>query len=456
MVSTKDGESKRLFGTNGIRGFPNVDLTTDFCSRIGRSIGEYAPGSVIAMGRDTRSTGDFVQSSVLSGVLASGKSVLDLGILPTPAVQYYCKTKGIFGIVITASHNPPEFNGIKCIADDGTELDRAEEERIEGIFHMNSFAKVPWDRIGTVTHMNEGLHHYVGGILDRIDPDSIRRRNYRVLVDTGNGASFRTTPFLLEQLNCSLVTLNANPDGRFSSRNSEPKPENLGDLMSLMKSGRFDLGVAHDGDADRAVFIDEKGRFIDGDKTLSLVVKSVVKKGDKVVTPISSSDAIDEVCAERGARVIRTKVGAPIVSRAMILEEAAIGGEENGGVIYGAHQYCRDGAMTLGLVLSLMATTGKPISGLISELPDYTMSKNQVPLRMDREKLIKAVSEDSAVTKADFTDGIKIIRDDGWVLVRPSGTEPIVRVYGQSRSADTARKYCDEFVSLVEKIQSQT
>ena len=456
MEKAGDGEYPRLFGTNGIRGIPNVDLTAEFCALIGRSIGKHFSSGTIVMGRDTRSTGDFVYSSVLSGVLSSGSDVIDLGILPTPALQYYCKTRGLYGIVITASHNPPRFNGIKCIDSDGTELDRAEEEKIEKIYYARDFSEVPWEGIGRAYPRNGAIDQYHDAILGQVDVEKIRRKKYRVLVDSGNGASYFSTPRLMEKLGCSLVTLNANPDGRFSSRDSEPKPENLKDITSLMKTGGFDIGVAHDGDADRAVFIDETGKFIDGDKTLSLVVSSVISEGDKVVTPVSSSDAIDEVCREKGAVLVRTKVGAPVVSRTMIDEKAMIGGEENGGVIYGKHQYCRDGAMTAALVLNLMAENGKKISALISGLPDYTIVKRQAELKLEWPELLDRLAEHSSVEEADFTDGLKVIREDGWILIRPSGTEPIIRIYGQSKSPETARKYCEEFVGIVDVLQAQT
>lgn len=456
MIREETEQYPRLFGTNGIRGIPNDDLTLEFCSLVGRSIGEHFPRGTIAMGRDTRLTGDFVFSSVLAGILASGSSVIDLGVLPTPAVQYYCKTRGLYGVVITASHNPPQFNGIKCIDMDGTELDRSEEEKIEKIFHKKAFTNVKWGDIGQAESRNDAIDMYHSGILERVDAASIRGKRFRVLVDTGNGAAYYSTPRLMERLNCTLTTLNANPDGRFSSRNSEPKPENLGNIMALMKSGQFDLGIAHDGDADRAVFIDEKGNFVDGDRSLNLAIRSVVGRGDRVVTPVSSSDAIEEICRNAGAELIRTKVGAPVVSRTMIREKATIGGEENGGVIYGKHQYCRDGAMTAALMLNIMAKSGKKISQLVAELPQYTIVKTQVDLTIDGGALIDRVSKHSAVSKADFTDGIKVIRDDGWILVRPSGTEPIVRIYGQSSSPEKAGKYCEEFVGIVREIQDQT
>ncbi len=441
--------NKRLFGTNGIRGIPNQDLSAEFAMDIGKAIGTYFDGSIV-IGRDTRSTGEMIKSSVTAGILSTGNSVTDLGILPTPAIQYYAKIHGMYGVVITASHNPPMYNGIKAISNDGTELDRKDEIKIEDIYWQRNFKKVEWDRIGNYSYVNDAIDLYINSVISKVDGDAIKKRGFRVLADPGNGAAYFSTPYLLSRLGCSVVTLNANPDGKFTSRNAEPKPENLGNLIDLMKTGKFDLGIAHDGDADRAVFVDEKGNFIDGDKSLSLIVKNVAKKGDKVVTPISSSDAILEICREKGAELIRTRVGAPVVARAMIDNGAVIGGEENGGVIYGKHQYCRDGAMTVSLMLESMAKSGKKVSELISELPQYYMEKLQIERKIDweiiKKNLVKSV-------KADETDGVKIEEKNGWVLIRPSGTENIIRIYGESKDKKAAEEIAHRYYSIIERMQ---
>ncbi len=441
--------NKRLFGTNGIRGIPNQDLSAEFAMDIGKAIGTYFDGSIV-IGRDTRSTGEMIKSSVTAGILSTGNSVTDLGILPTPAIQYYAKIHGMYGVVITASHNPPMYNGIKAISNDGTELDRKDEIKIEEIYWQRNFKKVEWDRIGNYSYVNDAIDLYINSVISKVDGDAIKKRGFRVLADPGNGAAYFSTPYLLSRLGCSVVTLNANPDGKFTSRNAEPKPENLGNLIDLMKTGKFDLGIAHDGDADRAVFVDEKGNFIDGDKSLSLIVKNVAKKGDKVVTPISSSDAILEICREKGAELIRTRVGAPVVARAMIDNGAVIGGEENGGVIYGKHQYCRDGAMTVSLMLESMAKSGKKVSELISELPQYYMEKLQIERKIDweiiKKNLVKSV-------KADETDGVKIEEKNGWVLIRPSGTENIIRIYGESKDKKAAEEIAHRYYSIIDRMQ---
>lgn len=405
------------------------------------------------MARDTRDTGNMIFNAVSAGIMSTGCCVTDLGVLPTPALQYYCKSKEIPGVVITASHNPPRFNGIKCIANDGTELKREHEEEIEKIYYEKAFVSAGWDKAGSLRYDNNAVDLYLNAIISRVDAEKIRSRNYRVLVDSGNGASYFTTPSLLRRLGCSVVSLNAFPDGMFTSRTSEPRPENLKDLITLMKNGEFNLGIAHDGDADRAVFIDEKGNFIDGDMTLSLVVKSVVKKGDSVVTPISSSDAITEICGAASANLIRTKVGAPIVSRAMIENNARIGGEENGGIIYGEHQYCRDGAMTVALILNLMARDGHKISELISTLPQYFIHKTSVERKKDWKELEAKILAYSESVNVDRADGLKILFEDGWVLLRPSGTEPIIRVYGESRDQKRARELAMEYEALILGLQ---
>lgn len=451
---TNKEERRKLFGTNGIRGVPNEDLTMDFCLNMGKAIGSAFECETMAIARDTRISGPAILGSVVSGILSTGKDVIDLGVLPTPALQYYCKLHSFYGVVITASHNPPEFNGIKCIDRDGTELAKEDENRIEDIYYSGKFREVEWGGMGKTSLYTQGIDDYIAGISGKVNIGSIEKRGFRVAFDAGNGASFLSTPSLLSRLGCSVVTLNCNPDGKFSSRPSEPKEENLTALKEVMKTGKFDLGIAHDGDADRAVFFNEKGEFIDGDKSLSLLVGSVIGKGDTVVTPVSSSDTLEDVCKDKGAILIRTRVGAPVVSRAMIEKKARIGGEENGGVIFSDHQYCRDGAMTAALFLNLMAESGKKASELIAVLPEYYLHKTSLKLRSDWQSVEEKFRGYISGKKVDTTDGFKISEDGGWALIRPSGTEPIVRIYGQSSEKKQASEIADKYVRIIEGIQA--
>ena len=439
----------RLFGTNGIRGVPNEDLTPEFAMEIGMAIGTFVKDKV-AISMDNRLSGPMLLNAVKSGILATGCDVINIGILPTPGAQYYCKSRNIFGVMITASHNPPRFNGIKCIDPDGTELARRKEVEIEKIHFKRDFHIATWEFMGRETSDNSAFDLYTNAIIYRVDRKKIQDKKFRVAFDAGNGAAYLTTPEILTRLKCNLTTLNANPDGLFTSRPSEPKPENLKKLVALMKTGDFDIGIAHDGDADRVVFIDETGNFIDGDTTLTLFSKVFLKRGDVVVTPVSSSNAIDIVAKANGAKVVRTKVGAPIVSRAMIENNAFIGGEENGGFIYGKHQYCRDGAMAVALMLELMAREEKPVSEIIASVPRFYIIRESVKYNGNWNAVMDQIRNKLKNWTFDLTDGIKAIRDDDWVLVRPSGTEPIIRIFGQSESMERAFDLADDIKSMIQ------
>ncbi len=445
-------KTPQLFGTNGIRGVPNDYLTTEFSMTIGKAIGTFFNAKKIAIARDTRVSGNMILLSVASAVLSTGTDVIYLDILPTPALQYYCKNHKMPGIMITASHNPPQYNGIKAIDSDGTEIDEEKEVEIEDLIFSKKFKNVPWNEIGQYYSDNTVINEYINGIMNVVDTDKIKKKKFSVAIDTGNGASYFTSPLLLSKFDCHIVSLNANPDGKFSSRNSEPKPENLTDLINIMKTKKFDIGIAHDGDADRCVFIDENGNFIDGDKSLSLIVKYSINKNDTVVTPVSSSDALKDICKEKDAKLISTRVGAPIVARAMINNKAVIGGEENGGIIYGKHQYCRDGAMTLSLMLNLLANQNKKLSELLKEIPDYKMVKSSVERKKEWNEIYKDITEKYKNKKMDFTDGIKIYDDNGWTLIRPSGTEKIIRIFSESKNMDDAVKYNNEYINYLKNL----
>ena len=445
----------RLFGTNGIRGKIGEDFTPEFLVKVGMAIGSYLPkGSKVIIGMDTRLSGDFVKNAVVSGLLATGVNVIDIGIAPTPAIQLYTREHGDFGIAITASHNPPEFNGVKCISPDGTELSREEEEKIEYIFFNSSFRVVGWNEVGNYSTRDGANEEYIKTILAHVNVEKIKERKFTVALDCANGASCFTTPYLLERLGCRVISLNCQPDGAFPGHESEPKPENLKDLISLVKEVNADLGIAHDGDADRAIFIDEKGRYLYGDKTLALVAREIAKKKrGKFVTPVSTSLAFEEVVKEYGGEVIYTKVGAPIVARKMIEVNAIFGGEENGGLIFPEHQYCRDGAMALAKILEIMAESGKTLSTLVDELPTYYQKKISVPCDNEKKEIVLEKLRDSLKNENINTmDGVKIMGEDWWVLIRPSGTEPIYRIYAEAKDRKILEENLEKYRRLLEEI----
>lgn len=447
----------RLFGTNGIRGVANEYLTTEFALSVGKAFGTAIKAGRFAVGTDTRLSRHMLMSSLVAGIMSCGKSVTGLGTLPTPALQYYCRMNKIPGVIITASHNPPQFNGIKGIDKDGTELPREKEESIERLVHSGDYDVAGWDEVGTYTPYDGAIEDYVSAVASQVNAAAIKKRRLKVLVDPGEGAAYQSTEMLLERLGCDVTSINNKPTGLFKPRNPEPKPENLKELISLMKSGRYDLGIAHDGDADRASFVDENGEWIDGDRLLALVFKSVLKPGDTAVTPVSSSDASDDVCKKIGAKLVRTKVGSPTVTRTMIDTGAVIGGEENGGIIYPRHQYCRDGAMTAALVVQMLAESKGKFSDLVDEVPNYVIVRSSIETKRPWERVwprvYRAFEKTMRVDRTPglrLADGLKLYDIDGnWVLIRASGTEPIIRIFAEARTKEDAEKLSKTFVNYV-------
>ena len=440
----------RLFGTNGVRGIVNEDMTPELALRLGKAIGSYFGGN-IAIATDTRTANEMLKDAVISGLLSTGNNVFDAKIVPTPALQYYVKNMEVdAGVMITASHNPPKFDGIKVIDKDGTELSRNKEKEIEKIYFNEKFDTVAWNEIGKVYDIDI-TDFYMEGILSLIKIDEIKNKKFKVIVDCGNGAASYIMPYLLGEL-VEIISINAHPDGNFPARQPEPTEENIRDLMNAVKSMNADIGIAYDGDADRAIFVDENGKYVYGDKSLALIAGyKVEKKGGKVVTPVSTSSCVEEYVKSKGGSIVYTKVGSPIVARKMIEIKAVFGGEENGGLIFPEHQYCRDAGMTSVAMLELMALKERNLSELIKEVPDYKMIKTKVECR-DKEKIMNELKK-RIEGKVDTTDGIKIFFEDGWVLIRPSGTEPIIRIYSQSKSLEKAREMADKYKKMIKEMK---
>lgn len=436
----------KLFGTNGVRGVINQDMTVEMALDVGRAIGTFMMGKV-AIATDSRTSADMLRSAVAAGMTSAGSSVVDLGMLPTPALQYYVKHSGVKGgVMITASHNPPEYNGIKCVDHDGTEMPRVKEEGIERIYFERSFALPGWRDVGSISRLEGVGTSYANAIRRSVDRSAITEANLNVVLDCANGAGSVTSPGLLDSLGVRAVTLNGNPQGTFPGHPSEPTPENLKDLMAVVKATGADLGIAHDGDADRTIFVDDQGNYVYGDQSLTVVASYMVQEngGGIVVTPVSTSSCLEEVVKRHNGQVLYTKVGAPIVARKMMEIGAVFGGEENGGLIFPEHQHCRDAAMTMAKMLEIIAKKG-PLSELLKEVPRYSLDKRKLTCPDDKKEwVLEQVEVHFAEEKIDLTDGVKIYFEGGWSLVRPSGTEPIFRVYSEGKDAATAKRCGDE------------
>ena len=447
----------RLFGTNGVRGVTNEDMNVELACNLGMAIGTYFHGRIV-IGTDTRTSNQMLKSAVISGLLSTGCDVIDVGIVPSPCLQYSVKLLNAnAGVIITASHNPPEFNGIKVIDGDGTELPREKEEKIEDIYFGEKYERVGWEKIGKIGEWN-AIPIYINAIKSKVDVNAIKNAGLKVILDCGNGAGCLTSPYLLRELGCEVVTLNCQPDGLFPGRASEPSPQNCHDLINTVKSSDADIGIALDGDADRAIFIDEEGNYLHGDVTLAITASHMVSENNKgkVATPVSTSSCVEDIVEKNGGEIVYTKVGSPIVARKMIECDAIFGGEENGGLIFPQHQYCRDAAMASAVMLQILSTK-KSLSQLVEEVPKYSLYKTKVgcPNEKKREaikKFIELAKEEAIIKKIDLTDGAKIYFDDKWVLVRPSGTELIFRIFAEGKSVDEAEKLAKEYKGILEQV----
>ncbi|MFX1606806.1 MAG: phosphoglucosamine mutase [Promethearchaeota archaeon] len=450
----------KLFGTNGVRGVINKDLTVELALKLSRATGTVFGPGMVAIARDSRKGGEMFTDAVIAGLTSTGCSVVNLGPVPTPTLQYMIPRLGcIAGVMVTASHNPPQFNGIKVIGANGIETSRDTEDQIELVYNSNQFKAADWDKIGKITQNDSAIDMYLEGIKSLLDVEKIRDRNLKVVVDGANSVGSLVTPRLLTELGCKVISLNAQLDGSFPGRNPEPIPENLKDLSAAVKVTGADLGIAHDGDADRATFVDETGRVLWGDQSFALIASRVLarKPGSTLVTPVSSGRLIEDVARKAGAKIDWTTVGSVDVSHRIEEIGAELGGEENGGVFYPAHQPVRDGAMTAAQVVEMIALEGKTLSELVSELPTYFNTKVKVHVPQEKkepllEKLLELTKDMNRIT----LDGVKIIRDEGWILIRPSGTEPIYRCFAESSTQETADRLSEEGVKLIERAKELT
>ncbi|MEM3516073.1 MAG: phosphoglucosamine mutase [Saccharolobus sp.] len=449
----------KLFGTDGIRGVTNAELTPELALKIGKAIGSYfGKGSRLLIGRDVRAGGDMILRSVESGLLSSGVIVYEAGMAPTPTFQYGVKTLGYDGgVVITASHNPPQYNGIKVLSPNGIEISREEELSIEDIYFNSKFNSVEWNElINDVKKEERIIDIYIKGILSHVDVNKIRSKKYKVLIDAANSVGGITSPIIARELGCKIYTLNGNLDPLFSARMPEPTFESLSETANVAKELNVDLSVAHDGDADRAIFIDSMGRIQWGDRSAALLSYWASIKAPnlpkRVFTAVSSSSLVEEYLSKYNIEVKWTRVGSVDIAHALFKEGGIAGFEENGGFMFPPHQSVRDGGMSFALMLDMMASENQTSAELFNTLPIYHLIKTKVEItsKTDVEKIYKEIIEKYKNYGNIITiDGVKIIGKDFWFLVRKSGTEPIIRILVESKDKNKSEELANELKKLV-------
>ena len=462
----------RLFGTNGIRGILGRGaLTLQLVHDMSVALAGHFGGGPVLVGRDGRASSVPISRAVRAALSMAGVDCADAGLVPTPCLQYAVKRLGYRGgIMVTASHNPPEYGGIKPVEADGVEPSRRAELEIERRYFeiegapRGSASLPPGGAAATATSPGrirdgdggEAVETYLDGIVSLVDAGAIRRRAPTVAIDAGNGAQAAVAPELCRRLGCRTVVVNGEIDPGFPGRGPEPTPENLGGLSQAVAESGADVGVAFDGDGDRSLFCDERGAVLTGDRSALLLAGRLLSAapGSTVVTCLNSGSAIESVAAASNSRVVRTRVGSVEVSRGMAGRGALVGFEENGGLVHGRHNAVRDGAMTLALVLDLLASgRDSALSGAAAALPPSFTARDKVPCGSDGAARVALSAMASGHPDADTTDGVKVGLGEGrWVMVRASGTEPILRVYAEGRSRADLDAIMSEYVGRVRSL----
>lgn len=451
-----------IISISGMRGIVGTNLTASIAADFGSSFGTFLRERLaenkgkpaVCIGRDSRPSGDMLESAVTAGLCAVGIDVVDLGVVTTPGVGVMVRELGCAGgIVVTASHNPIQYNGIKLLLAGGVAPSRDAAEKIKQRFLDKDFAFVGSADCGKVSCNDQADAVHIGRVLAIVEAKTIAAGKFKVVLDSVNGAGGAVARKLLaDELGCEVVAINDEPTGLFS-HGPEPIAENLGGLCEIVKSEGADIGFAQDPDGDRVAIVDELGSYIGEEYTLALAAKYVFsKKTGIAATNLSTSRMIDDIAEEAGGRVFRTAVGEANVATAMLEHNCIIGGEGNGGVIDLRVGPVRNALVGIGLVLQLMAETGKSVSELVGEIGGYYMSKDKFAADGARaRRILDSAKEVFPGAQMDTTDGCRFDFDDGWLHLRPSNTEPVMRIIVEAKDKRAAEKYIDAVLKIREK-----
>jgi phosphomannomutase len=439
-----------IISVSGVRGIVGSALTPDVVLRFAGAFGSWARErgggrATVVVGRDARTSGPLLARAVTAGLLGSGTDVVDVGLVPTPTVQLEVeRQEAQGGIVITASHNPIEWNALKFVGPDGIFLDTRDAGDVRRRAESGTIGWVGWDEVGSAREISDAIDHHVALAVAAVpDPTAIIDRRFHVALDCVRGAGGVIMPALLERLGCRVTAINTEPDGRFP-RPPEPIPAHLGELGALVRDSGADVGFAVDPDVDRLAIVDESGQPIGEDYTLAFAVHAAFGRdaapegAREVVCNLSTSLVVEDAARAHRAAVVRTPVGEAHVARAAVTRGAVMAGEGNGGVIYPAAHAGRDAPVAAVLALEYLAREGSTVGELVAAHPRYVIVKAKAP-RADAElgSIYQALTERFRDADRDTVDGLRLAWSDRWVHVRPSGTEPIVRIIAEApRRAD--------------------
>jgi phosphomannomutase len=427
---------------SGVRGVIGQSLTPTLLTRFAQAFGTHTGSGTIVVGRDPRTSGEMVKHAVIAGILSSGGRVVDIGVCPVPTVQLEVRRRNANGgIAITASHNPAEWNALKFIGSNGLFLDAGQARELLDIYHQGEYTKVSGEEIRSVEEVEGAVDAHIKAVIDALGPLPAGKRRLKVVLDSCNGAGSIVGPKLLEALGAEVIPINVTPDGSFP-RPAEPVPENLGDLCDAVKKHGADIGFAQDMDADRLAIVNEEGIPIGEDYTLVLATLYVLgHERGPVVANLSTTSALEDVAKKFECPLFLTKIGEVNVTDKMRQQNAIIGGEGNGGVIYPRINFARDSLVGMALVLHLLAESGQTVSQLLDQFPRYTIVKEKMVCPSEKiPAVLRMLRQEYGEFPLDTRDGVKVTLPEGWFLVRGSNTEPIIRVVAESRSQSQARE----------------
>ncbi|MEE8355294.1 MAG: phosphoglucosamine mutase [Candidatus Bathyarchaeia archaeon] len=445
----------KLFGSSGIRGIANVDITPNLAQKVGAAIASMFEGGAVLVGRDTRLSGEMIELALSSGLVSSGFVVGTLGVVPTPVVAWLTREmQAEAGVAISASHNPPQYNGLKIFDSTGMAYTMDQQERLEKRIHKGDYSTPDWKHVGHVEAMDV-KRLYIEAVSALVEAPLVRR----LVCDLFNGATTSIAKDLFDELGIQTIMINAQPDGHFPAGNPEPNKESLERLGKMVKDSGAEVGFGFDGDGDRMMPVDEKGETPSPDRVLAAYAGYVVRAngGGTVVTHVGTSMSLEEVVEAAGGSVVRTKVGDVHVTEAMLETGAIFGGEPVGAWIHPDVHLCPDGLLSAVRLMQALDSEGKTLSQFVSAIPEYPTLRAKVACsNSEKDTAMGSISgignEFGDVISVSTVDGVRLQLEDGWVLIRPSGTEPILRVTVEAHDEERANGLLETSKSFIQSV----
>jgi phosphoglucosamine mutase len=444
-----------LFGSSGIRGLANIEITPKLAQKVGAAVASMFEGGAVLVGRDTRLSGEMIEYALSSGLVSCGFVVGILGVVPTPVVAWLTKEmQAEAGVAISASHNPPQYNGLKIFDSTGMAYTMEQQERLEELIHKGEFTTSDWNRVGRVEAMDL-KRLYIETVSELVEVPLERR----LVCDLFNGATTSIVKELFEELGSETILINAQPDGRFPAGDPEPNKESLKRLGNLVRETGAEIGFGFDGDGDRMMPVDENGETPSPDRVLAAYAGYIVRAngGGTVVTHVGASMSVEEAVEAAGGSVVRTKVGDVHVTEAMLETGAIFGGEPVGAWIHPDVHLCPDGILSAVRLMQALDSEGKTLSQFVSGIPEYPTLRAKVACpNSEKEATMGSISgigkEFGEVKDISTVDGVRLQLEDGWVLIRPSGTEPIIRITAEAHDEGRAKGLLETSKKLIQSV----